>query len=106
MTIMVMYMDIQDRNVGKQYSIPETRHRLPGIIHEVEQGSPVEVTRRGRPVAVILSLEEYRRLSEGRPSFGELFDQFRISVDLAALNFTAADFEGLRDRSPGRDLQW
>jgi len=36
----------------KQYSIAEAKNKLPAIIHDVEEGSIVQFTRRGRPVAV------------------------------------------------------
>jgi antitoxin Phd len=95
------------RAVAKQYSIAQAKDRLPSIVHEVERGQPVEITRRGKPVAIVMSLEEYRRVAGGkRKSFNEAFEEFRASVDLEALNFTDEDFEGIRDRSPGRDVHW
>jgi prevent-host-death family protein len=47
----------------KQFSIAEAKNRLPTIVHSVENGPSVELTRRGKPVAVILSIQEYERLS-------------------------------------------
>jgi antitoxin Phd len=93
--------------VAKQYSIAQAKDRLPSIVHEVEHGQPVEITRRGKPVAIVMSLEEYRRVA-GRPtkSFGEAFEEFRKSVDLDSLGLTGEEFEGLRDPSPGRDFHW
>ena len=42
----------------KQFSISEAKNRLPSIIHihYVEEGPYVELTRRGKPVAVLLSI--------------------------------------------------
>ncbi|MCD4787316.1 MAG: type II toxin-antitoxin system Phd/YefM family antitoxin [Desulfobacterales bacterium] len=37
----------------KQFSISETKNRLPTIIHYVEKVPYVELIRRGKPVAVI-----------------------------------------------------
>ena len=38
------------------YSIAEARNQFADLIHKVEEkGEPVQVTRRGEPVAVILS---------------------------------------------------
>jgi prevent-host-death family protein len=99
-------MAILEGTMEKQYSIAEARNRLPGIVHEVERGSPVELTRRGKPVAVIVSIQDYQRLSTGKKTFTEAFEAFRKSVDLEELNFRHEDFEGLRDRSPGRDFHW
>ena len=44
----------------KQFSIAEAKNRLPTIVHSVENGPPVELTRRGKPVAVLLSIQEIR----------------------------------------------
>jgi len=41
------------------------------LIHRVEQGESVELTRRGKAVVVILSEIEYRHLLQLRKSFGE-----------------------------------
>lgn len=79
--------------MGKQYSIAQARDHLPGIVHEVERGAPVELTRRGKPVAVILSLQDYRRLSSGR-------------IDLWQAIEPEEWLEGVRARSPGRPFEW
>lgn len=89
--------------MGQQYSIAQARDHLPAIVHEVEQGQPVELTRRGKPVAVLLSASEYRRLSRSRPSFMEAVERWRRSVDLEELNIGPEYFDALRDRSPGRE---
>jgi antitoxin Phd len=88
--------------VDKQYSIAQARDRLPGIIHDVERGSAVELTRRGKPVAVILSVQDYRRLSSGRIGFWNAFERLRDSPEFEPID--PDTFEGLRDRSPGRPV--
>lgn len=42
----------------KRYSIAEAQSSLPGLVREVEGGARVELTREGRPVAMILSLRK------------------------------------------------
>ena len=85
-----------------QYSIAKARDRLPALVHQVEQGPAVELTRRGRPVAVLLSITEYRNLRRDRPSFLEAVQQFRQETDLEGLA-TEDPWSDVRDRSPGRD---
>jgi prevent-host-death family protein len=46
------------RGMSKQYSIAEARRNLPTLVNEVESGTEVELTRRGTPVAVVVSLED------------------------------------------------
>ena len=48
------------------YSIAEAKNNLSGLVHEAEQGHPVRLTRRGKPVAVLISTEQYERLSKPR----------------------------------------
>lgn len=60
----------------KSYSIAEARNDLASIVHDVEGASAVELTRRGRPVAVLLSVEEYRRLAAGGRICGMLTPGF------------------------------
>ena len=87
--------------MSRQYSIAQARSSLPALVHSVEDGPPVELTRRGRPVAVLLSLEEYERLQRKTPDFWEAVETFRRDVDLEALD-AASVYADVRDRSPGR----
>lgn len=89
----------------KRRSAAETRANLSEILRQVERGSSVEVTRRGKPVAVLLSLREYERLGNGSRTFEGAFAEFRRTVDLKALQIDPGIFEGLRDRSAGREAR-
>ncbi len=86
------------------YSIAEARDNLAAIVHGVEEASAVGLTRRGRPVAVLLSVEEYHRLLRGRKDFWSAYDEFRNGVDLERLGIGPEVFEGVRDPSPGREV--
>jgi prevent-host-death family protein len=92
--------------MSKRYSIAEARHNLAAIVHEAERESPVELTRRGEPVAVLLSLQAYQRLLSKETHFWDAYTTFRSSIDLAQLNIEPSLFEGVRDRSPGREMDW
>ena len=46
----------------KAVSIAEAKNRLTELLYQAEEGQPVQVTRRGQPVAVLLSEAEYARL--------------------------------------------
>lgn len=90
----------------KSYSIAHARDNLAAIVHDVEETSTVELTRRGRPVAVLISVAEYERLRGGRRDFWDAYTEFRDGVDLEALGIGPEVFEGLRDPSPGREASW
>ena len=92
--------------MSRRYSIAEARDRLAKVVHEVEHGSPVELTRRGKPVAVLLGIHDYQRLQRTDLSFTEAFDKFKKSVDLASLGIEPELFASARDRSPGRTVHF
>lgn len=91
--------------MSKQYSIAEAREKLAYVIQEAEQGATVELTRRGKPVAILLSLDEYDRLSRKRRSFWESYQDFRQKYSDLEVE-TQDAFSDVRDPSPGRDFSW
>lgn len=92
--------------MSKRYSIAEARNNLAAIVHDLERKAIVELTRRGEPVAVLLSLREYRRLTTHRANFWEAYEAFRKAVDLLSLGIEPSVFDGARDSSPGREARW
>lgn len=50
----------------RAWSIAEARDHLPSLVHEAEQGGRVSLTRRGKAVAVLISVSEYDRLTTWR----------------------------------------
>jgi prevent-host-death family protein len=48
-----------------QYPIDQLQGHLNDLVQVVEQGEPVEITRQGKRVAVLLSVEEYEQYFEG-----------------------------------------
>ncbi len=91
--------------MSRRYSIAEARHDLAAIVHELEGCDLIELTRRGEPVAVMLSLREYRRLTAGKEKFWEAYLAFRETVDLSLLVIEPEVFGEVRDPSPGREVR-
>ncbi|MBT3177896.1 MAG: type II toxin-antitoxin system Phd/YefM family antitoxin [Desulfobacula sp.] len=89
----------------KQFSIAEAKNRLPAIIHYVEKGPYIELTRRGKPVAVLLSIQEYERLSRKYSGFWNTILEFRRKTEDEGVEISDRDFNGLRDLSSGREVQ-
>ncbi|MCD6139305.1 MAG: type II toxin-antitoxin system Phd/YefM family antitoxin [Deltaproteobacteria bacterium] len=90
----------------KQFSIAEAKNKLPALIHYVEKGPYVELTRRGKPVAVLLSIHEYERLSRKHIGFWSAISEFRRRIEGEGIEITDRDFEGLRDLSSGRKVEF
>ena len=93
--------------MSKTYSIAQARQNLPKLVHEAEAGTSIELTRRGKPVAVVLSLTEYHRLTGLRPDFMTAYRSWREKYDIDHLDL-APDrvFDNLPEPSPGREFSW
>jgi antitoxin Phd len=90
----------------KQFSIAEAKNRLPTIVHSVEKGPSVELTRRGKPVAVLLSIQEYELLSRKHTGFWNAVSEFRRKAENEGIEISDRDFTGLRDLSSGRKVEF
>lgn len=93
--------------MSSSYSISEAKDRLARLVHEAESEGPVELTRRGRPVAVVLGLEDYRRLTTPKLSPWQAIEQFRARHDMEELDIDPDELlDGARDAAPGREFSW
>lgn len=58
-----------------QWSLHHAKNQLSSLVEAAARGKPQLVTKHGRPAAVVLAVEEYRRLkaleAHARPSFAE-----------------------------------
>lgn len=64
------------------WQLQEAKQRFSEIVRQAHDDGPQIVTRHGEEVAVVVSIEEYRRLSGSKPDFKD----FLLSApDLAAL---------------------
>lgn len=90
----------------KQRSVAEARNRLPELLNEAEGGSVVEITRRGKPVAVLISVPEYERLTGGGGTFWEAVQEWRKTVNWDEVGDLSEVFKDIRDPAPGRDFRW
>jgi len=100
-----MKMSKTDRE-HPHYSVAALRAELARAVRRAEAGETVEITRRGEPVAVLLGRGAYERLRRGG-DFWERFTRFRKERDLGALDLDPDEiFRDIRDRSPGREVDW
>jgi prevent-host-death family protein len=89
----------------KRVSVAEAKNTLPALLHEAE-AEPVEIVRRGKPVAVLLSRASYDRLRGKNEGVWAALERFRAKHDLAELDAASA-LEGVRDaETEGRPVRW
>ncbi len=85
----------------KQYSIAQAKDHLPRIVRAVGRDGAVEITRRGRPVAMLVSTKDYARLQDRRVDFWQALEAFRRDAG-RDIELCEDVFVNLRDPSPGR----
>ncbi|GMV19372.1 MAG: type II toxin-antitoxin system Phd/YefM family antitoxin [Polyangiaceae bacterium] len=80
----------------KTWALQDAKNRLSELVAEAERSGPQVITRRGQETAVVLSFDEWKRLSRRR---GRLIEVLR----------RAPRFEGgldtRRSKDPGREVE-
>ena len=87
----------------RNYSLAEAKRSLHVIVEELNADDSVQLTERGQPVAVLLSMEAYHRWTASKPDFWEAYEAFRAEVPLPEVDIDPAHFD-VRDPSPGREV--
>ena len=90
----------------EQYPIGIAKNNLPKIIHSVEDGSAVQLTRHGKPVAVLVSFAHYQGLFKQKKDFWTALTYFKKSSLNKEPLIEDRDFDGLRDENQGRDVDF
>lgn len=90
--------------MNRSYSVASARAKLAEIIDEVASGDDVEIVRRGKKVAVMVSPTRYARMSGARPQFGDAYAAF-MRKHGGAFGVDEDFAEDLRDRSLGRPVK-
>ena len=101
-----MYIVMYRRRVmNKQQSIAQARSNLPQLVREAESGEPIELTRRGESVAVLIGRRQYERLIGRSQRFSEAWDEFTRDGELSELAIDPDQiFSGARDTSRERNI--
>ncbi len=78
-------------------TISHLKNHLSEIVRDVENGQDIQVTRHGKPVAVMVSLERYgSSFSSGKGIFNAY--QLWRTLHPEASGFTNEEVENMRDR--------
>lgn len=78
-----------------RWQLQEAKQRFSELVRHARSHGPQVVTRHGEEVAVVVSIEEYRRLTVDLPSFKELL--------LAAPDLDTLEID--RSRDPARVVE-
>ena len=97
-----MYILLYITFMGTRYSITEARSHLPAIVDQAASGLDVELTRRGEPVAVVVSTREIERLRGRQKHFSDAYRHFVAMYSTKNSGVGAGFAKSVRDRKPGR----
>ncbi len=97
-----MYIMMYMCDMAKRYSIAEARSNLPDIVDQAASGLEIEITRRGKPVAVVVSLQELDRLRRDRPRFSDTYRNFLGKYSPKEIGLEDDFFASIRGTGTGR----
>ena len=101
-----MYIKMYICDMSQRYSIAEARSRLPSIVDQAEAGAEIELTRRGQPVAVLVSHREFERLRGKRLHFRDAYRKFLKTHSLQEVGVEEDFPASVRDRTTGRKVSF
>jgi prevent-host-death family protein len=90
--------------MAQRYSITQARSRLPRIVDAAEAGVEIELTRRGEPVAVLVSHREFERLRGKRSHFRDAYRKFLKTHSLQEIGVDGDFAASTRDKMTGRKV--
>jgi len=79
-----------------RWQVQQAKQQFSRLVDQARAEGPQVVTRHGKEVAVVLDVEEYRRLRGVRSSFKEF---------LRGPPYVEVDHRLERDRDPGREIE-
>jgi prevent-host-death family protein len=93
----------------QEVPITEAKNAFTALVHQVEGGEIVHLTRHGRPVAVLLSEAEYQDLRQYAATRGDLLDfvqGWRGGLPEDWRGMSPDELDGVLDRDPGKAYTW
>lgn len=83
-----------------EVSVAEAKTHLARLLQQVEAGETVRITRRGKPVAVLVSHDDYERTHKPPERLSDFIRRWRAEMREQGLSFLDdKELEGLRDQS-------
>ena len=60
---------------AREWQLQEAKNRLSQVVDSALHSGPQTITLRGKPAAVVVSFEEYRKLAQPRTGLSQFFRQ-------------------------------
>ena len=91
-------------NMSKRYSIAAARSNLPAIVEQAEAGMEIELTRRGKPVAIVVAPREIERRRSADVRFSHAYEKFLKKHSLEEIGIEEDFFQPARTKAKGREV--
>lgn len=93
-----------------QYSVTDARAALPDILDQVEAGATIQITRRGKPIAQVTSLDQQngaqgQKQQTYAESYAEWRRKWQVDETEDEIDFTAL-LASIRAESSGRAVDF
>ena len=78
------------------WQLQEAKNKLSRVVQEAQASGPQTITLRGKEAAVVISIDDYRRLTEQRGSLLEFFRKSpwaEVGLDMERSQDTGRDIE-------------
>ncbi|MEQ1637545.1 MAG: type II toxin-antitoxin system Phd/YefM family antitoxin [Methylococcales bacterium] len=90
----------------KTSTIAEAKNSLSQLIHQLESDGPIHLTRHGKPVAVMLSETNYRKLTRNDNNLYQKILDWRQYLETEDGALTNDELKAIRTVSQGRAFSW
>jgi prevent-host-death family protein len=91
----------------KTSTIADAKNNLAQLLAQLEVNEPIQLTRYGKPVAVILSQASYRQLIQPEKKLYQAIMDWREQLGgQLDIGLSDAELGDLRGKDSGRDFSW
>lgn len=80
----------------KTWPLQDAKAHLSELVKKASSGTPQEITLRGKPAVVVLSMQQYKKLSQPKQKLTRFLKQSPLA---------GIDIELERDKNPMRDTK-
>ncbi len=80
----------------------EAKNRLTALVHEAEEGNPVQLTRHGKPVAVLMGRSDYEKFIGTQRNISTSLNRFQLAWPVDESGEYQDPFADIRSDEGGR----
>jgi prevent-host-death family protein len=100
--------NVEEDSIMRTSTIAEAKNNLSQLIHQLETGEAIHLTRYGKPVAVLISENQYQRVIGTNKSLNSAILNWRSQLEQNGdIGFNDKELQALRkESSTGREFTW